>query len=79
MGEALEDLGGGEDFRAGGGELDREREVVQTSAELCDLLCRFELGALAEERDGLWCSKRRHRVLDLALHAQELTARDRGQ
>ena len=54
----------------------REREVVEARAELGDLVARLEPRALAEERDGLGLGERRHRVLDLALDAQELAARD---
>ena len=71
----FEDLRRRERFRAGGGELHRERQVVETSAELGDLLGRFEPGALAEERDRLGRGERRHLVLDLPLDAQELAAR----
>ena len=73
--EPLQDLLGREHLRAGGRELDREREQVETAAELGDLLARFELGALAEERDSLRFLQRWDLVLDLALHAQELAAR----
>ena len=74
--EALEDLPRRERLRARGGELDRERQVVEARAELGDLVARLEPGALAEERDGLGRGERRHRVLDLALDAQELAAGD---
>ena len=67
---------GRERLRAGGGELDGERERVEAAAELGDLVARLELGALAEEGDGLRLRERWDRVLDLALHAQELAARD---
>ena len=73
-------MGGGERLRAGGGELDRERERVQAGAERGDLLARPDLRALAEEGDGLGLGEGWHRVLDLALHTQELAARnDQGQ
>ncbi len=75
-GEALQDLGRGERLRAGGGELDGEREVVQARAELGDLVGGLELGARAEEGDGLGGGERGDRVLDLAGDAQELAARD---
>ena len=39
-------------------------------------VARLEPRALAEEGDGLGVGERRDRVLDLALHAQELAARD---
>jgi hypothetical protein len=75
LGEAFEDLRRGERFRAGGGELDRERQVVEASAELGDLSGTFEPGALAEERDRLGRGEWRHLVLDLPLDAKELAAR----
>ena len=40
------------------------------------VVARLELRTLAEERDRLGLGQRRHRVLDLALNAQQLTARD---
>ena len=45
LGEALEDLCGRECLRAGGGELDREREVVEARAELGDLVGRHRAGS----------------------------------
>ena len=44
-GEALEDLRGRERLRAGGGELDREREVVEARAELGDLVASVRAGS----------------------------------
>ena len=52
------------------GRLSRRR---QSSAIV---VARLELRALAEERDCLALGERRHRVLDLALDAQQLAARD---
>ena len=74
--EALEDLRRGEDARARGGELERERQVVEAAAELGDRLVRLEPRALAEELDRLGLGQRRDRVLDLAADAQQLAARD---
>jgi hypothetical protein len=75
-GEALGDLRDGERPRARGGQLDRERKVVEACAQLGDLLIRLELGARAEEIDGLSSGKRRDRVLDLSLYAEELARGD---
>ena len=74
IGEAIENLHRSKRLRAGGSELDCEREVVEASAELGDLVREFEPGALAEEIDCLGRGEWRHRVLDLALYAQELAA-----
>ena len=73
--EALEDLSRRERLGARGGELDGERQLVESDAELGDLLARLEAGALTEQRHGLGRGERRHRVLDFALDAQELAAR----
>ena len=74
--EPLEDLRRAERPRAGGGELDRQGQAVEAAAELGDLVRRLELGTSAEEIDGLGLGERRHRVLDLPLHAQELARGD---
>ena len=63
-------------LRAGGGELECERQVVEPAAELGDRLVRLEPRALAEELDRLRLGERRHRVLDLAADPQQLPARD---
>ena len=73
--EPLQDLAGREDARAGGGELDRERQVVQPTAELRDVVARLEPGAGAEELDRLRLRQRRHRILDLSPDTQQLPAR----
>ena len=73
--EALEDLSRRERLGARGGELNGERQLVESDAELGDLLARLEAGALTEQRHGLGRGERRHRVLDFALDAQELAAR----
>ncbi len=57
-------------------ELDREGKIVQACAELGDLPGRLEPGALAEERDRLGVSERRHCVLEFALYAQQLARGD---
>ena len=59
LGETLDDLTRGEGLRAGGGELNREWEVVEARAELRDLVRGFEPRSLAEERDGLGGGERR--------------------
>src|SRR5919197_4010304 len=74
--EPLEDLGGREDPRPGGGELDGQRKVVEPPAKLLDRLVELEPGALAEQVDGFAIRQRRHLVLDLAPDTQELAARD---
>ena len=74
--EALEDLRRGEDARPRGGQLERERQVVEAPAELGDRLVRLEPRARAEELDRLRLGQRRHRVLDLAADPQQLAARD---
>ena len=53
-----------------------ERQVVQPPAELRDRLVRLEPRAGAEELDRLGLCQRRDRVLDLAVDAQQLAARD---
>ena len=55
----------------------RERQVVEPAAELRDVVRRARAFArAAEELDGLRLGERRHRILDLALDAEELPARD---
>src|SRR3989442_1769505 len=75
LGDAFEDLRRRERSCAGGGELDCEGEVVEARTKLRDLIGGVELRAFAEERNGFRRCERRHGVLDLALHAQELAAR----
>jgi hypothetical protein len=72
----LEDLRRSEDARAGGGQLERERQLVEPAAELGDRLVRLEARALAEELDRLRLGERRHRVVDLAADPQQFPARD---
>ena len=50
--------------------------LSRRAAELGDLVVGLELRPRAEERDRLGLGERRHRVLDLALDAQQLAARD---
>ena len=76
LGQPSEDLRRGDRLRAGGSELDGQGQVVEAGTELGDLLARLYLGSLTEEGDGLGLGERGHRVLDLSLHAQELTAGD---
>jgi hypothetical protein len=73
--EALEDLSRRERLGARRGELNGERQVVEADAELGDLLARLEAGPLTEQRRGLGRGERRRLVLDFALDAQELAAR----
>ena len=76
LGQPIEDLPRRERLRARGCELDREGQVVEAGAEPEDLIASLEPGALAEEGYGLGRGERRHLVLDLALDAQALAARD---
>ena len=78
--EALEDLVGRERLDARGGELERERQVVETAADLRDRLVALEVGldrlrARQEEADTLVGRERRHLVHLLRVHAQRLPAR----
>jgi hypothetical protein len=75
--QALQQLGGGEDAGAGGGELERERESFQARGDLRDLRVRLELGALAEERDSLVFGERWQCVGALSLNAQDLSRGDK--
>ena len=78
--EPAQDLTRGKSLRAGGGELDGQRERVEARAQLADLLGRLELRPLAEERHGVGLGERRHGELDLAPHAQQLAAgREHGE
>jgi hypothetical protein len=72
----FEDLRRGEDARPRSRELDRERQVVQTAAELGHGLVRLEPGARREELDRICLGEREHRVLHLAANAQQLSRRD---
>ena len=75
-GEALEDLPWRQHRCPSGCELDGKGQVVEPLAERSDRLVRFEVGPRAEELDCLLLGQRRHRVLDFALDAQQLSARD---
>ena len=44
LGELLEQLLGAEKRGAGSGQLERERELVETRAQLCDVIARGEGG-----------------------------------
>ena len=74
LGEPGHDLRRGEHAGACGGELDGEREVVQAAAELDRRVVRIESAALTEKRHSLRLGERRHGVLDLAAHAEQLAA-----
>ncbi|MEX1357594.1 MAG: hypothetical protein WD981_03120 [Gaiellaceae bacterium] len=73
--QALKDLGGGEDARPGGGQLDREREAVEAAAELLDRRVGLEPGSGREQLDRLRRGERDDGVLDLAAHPEQLSAR----
>ena len=76
LAETVEDLRGREHTRAGGSELDRERQIVESAAELGDRLVRIETRALAKQFDRLRLGERWHRVVDLARDPQQLPAGD---
>ena len=65
-----------EQWHVRGGELDRERQALQSHAELPDRLRRIARGALAEESHALLRSERRQLVRELLRHAEPLTRRD---
>ena len=78
--EAFEQLLGRQERRAGGGELERERQVVEACAEVVEQLVRLEVRLRRprprhEEPPRLRPLEHRHRVDVLALHAQPLPAR----
>ena len=60
------------------GQLDGERHVVESPAQLADRLVRLEARPSAEELDGVRVRQRRHRVLHLAADPQQLSTRDHG-
>ena len=74
--EALDELPRREHARSRGGELDRQRQVVEAAAELLDRRRRPQRRErAAEELDRVRLGERRHGVLDLAADAQQLAAR----
>jgi hypothetical protein len=80
MFEALEDCGRRQDLHPGGGKLDREREAVDTAADLAVLTVRRQVlghspSTLSEQRDGLRLAKRIDSVLPLATDMQRLATR----
>src|SRR5438132_75774 len=76
LGETLEDLGRRQDARSGRRQLHRERQVVETAAELGDRLVALESRAAAEELNRVSLGERKDRVFDFSPDAQELTAGD---
>src|SRR6266480_1094043 len=74
--ETLEDLGRRQDVRSSRRQLHRERQVVETAAELSDRLVALESRAAAEELDRVGLGERKDRVSDFSPDAQELTAGD---
>ena len=74
--DPLQDLGGCEHAHAGGGELERQRQVVEPAAQLGNRLLRLDARPGAEQLDRLRLGESRHRVDDLALDAQQLPAGD---
>ena len=78
--EPVEEHLGCEQLRAGGGELERERQTVESVAELRDRSRGGDArshgpGALAEELHRIVVNERREVELRLALDAQRLAAR----
>ena len=76
LGEPFEDLLRRERTRPGRGELEREREVVERSAEFMNGFVGLALRACREQRDRLRLGERQDRVLDLAPDAQQFAACD---
>jgi hypothetical protein len=79
VGQALEQLPGREHPGAGGGELEREREVVEAAADLGDDAVRLEIrvqGACAgrEELDSFCRGQGWYRVLPLRGEVERLSA-----
>jgi hypothetical protein len=74
--DPLDDLLGRQCFRAGGGQLDGQRHVVEPAAELPHGRGRRLLRAQREELDRLSVGQWQHLVLDLPAHAQELPRRN---
>src|SRR5256884_9784650 len=74
--ETLEDLGWRQNARSSRRQLHRERQVVETAAELGDRLVALESRAAAEEVDRVSLGERKDRVFDFSPDAQELTAGD---
>jgi hypothetical protein len=71
----LEKLLGREDAQPGSRELDRERQALETPAELAYRLRGLGLRSLAEERDGVGLAHRRELVHQLAVEPEALAAR----
>ena len=74
--DPLDDLCGCEHPDPGGGELERQRQVVQPAAQLGNRLVRLDARPRAEQLDRLRLRERRHRVDDLAVDPQQLPAGD---
>src|SRR5438552_93909 len=80
FGETGKQLLGGKDSHAGGGELERERQVIQLSAELLNDWAGLEPGIRRprpsdEELDRILSLKRRDRICLLTGKAKHLAAR----
>ena len=73
--EALSDLRRRKNGGASSSKLDRERQIVETSTEIRDLVVARKPRAGAKEILGRVLRKRRHLILDLALQPQQLAAR----
>ena len=76
LAEPLEDLRRRERPRTRGGELDRERQVVEAPAELGDLGASARAGTGRRTGAPPRAREGRHRAVDLALDAKELARRD---
>src|SRR5207302_5114806 len=73
--EALQDLDGRQDARARRRQLDPQRQVVETPAQLGDGLVGLESGTGAEELDRLRPGEGWDGVLDFSPDPKELPAR----
>ena len=74
--DPLQDLPRRQYRRARGSELERQRQVVEDSAECGDGCVGLDTRPLTEEVDRLRFGERQHAVLDFASDAQALPTRD---
>src|SRR6266516_3199627 len=74
--DPLEDLSGCEHADPGGGELERQRQVVEPAAQLDNSLVRLDARPRAEQLDRLWLGESRYRVDELTVDPQQLPAGD---
>ena len=76
LSEAFENLARGQHSRARCGQLHCQWKIVEPAAEVCDCLVRLESGTCGKQLDRLCRCQRRHGVLHLAAHPQQLTTGD---